>query len=186
MNMQELFKSGAPAKDAGPYKSFLDMIDGGGAGMSGDTFKGGGLISVLGNALGIAPRGAARERDLELAANAAAGAALNPKVVEPVIRAEEMTYSGRGSAGMPQDPRAIAADAMSALQPGMGAIRTTVLPPANQPSYDPRGPMYGDRNSVTDQELMTFAQSMHPDNRYFFLNSDRNTQVQSYLRAMGY
>ena len=101
MNMQELLKSGAPAKDAGGYKSFADMIDGGGAGMSGDTFKGGGLMSVLGNALGIAPRGAARERDLELAANAAAGVALRPDIVQPVIRAEEMTYSGRGSAGMP-------------------------------------------------------------------------------------
>jgi hypothetical protein len=59
-------------------------------------------------------------------------------------------------------------------------------PPAPQPSYDPRGPMYGDRNAVSDQQLMTFAQSMHPDNRYFFLNSDRDTQVRSYLQAMGY
>ena len=176
MNMQELFKSGAPAKDAGPYKSFLDMIDGGGAGMSGDTFKGGGLISVLGNALGIAPRGAARERDLELAANAAAGAALNPKVVEPLVDAEKNAY--RGGITQTKLPPA----AQSPLQ-ALGGQQ----PPAYQPvSYDPRGPMYGDRNSVTDQELMTFAQSMHPDNRYFFLNSDRNTQVQSYLRAMGY
>ena len=175
MNMQELFKSGAPAKDAGPYKSFADMIDGGGAGMSGDTFKGGGLMSILGNALGIAPRGAARERDLELAANAAAGVSLNPKVVEPLVDAERKATSGITQTKLPP-----------AVQSPLQAFGGQ-QPPAYQPvSYDPRGPMYGDQNAVTDQELMTFAQSMHPDNRYFFLNSDRNTQVQSYLRAMGY
>jgi len=31
------------------FLDFLDMIDGGGAGMSGDRFEGGGLISALGN-----------------------------------------------------------------------------------------------------------------------------------------
>ena len=175
MNMQELLKSGAPARDAGPYKSFADMIDGGGAGMSGDTFKGGGLMSVLGNALGIAPRGAARERDLELAANAAAGVALNPKVVEPLVEAEKKATSGITQTKLPPA-------AQSPLQAFGGQ-----QPPAYQPvSYDPRGPMYGDQNAISDQELMTFAQTMDPQNRYFFLNSDRNTQVQSYLQAMGY
>lgn len=168
------------------YLNFKDMLDGGGAGQSGDKFMGGGLLSMLGNALGIAPYGANRERDLEMAANVAAGVALKPEVATPAVRAEEMAYSGRGDYGMPEDPRAVAADAMSALQPGMGGIRQTTLPPAPQPSFDPRGPMYGDQNAVTDQQLMEFAQSMHPDNRYFFLNSDRPTQVRSYLQAMGY
>ena len=86
------------------YLNLKDMFDGGGMGQAGAKFEGGGLLSMLGNALGIAPYGAARERDLELAANALAGVALKPSIVEPVIRAEEMQYSGRGNAGMPQQP----------------------------------------------------------------------------------
>jgi hypothetical protein len=168
------------------YLNFIDMINGGGMGAAGDKFEGGGLLSMLGNALGIAPYGAARERDLEMAANAAAGVAIKPDIVKPIVDAESKLYSGRGSYGMPEDPRAVASDAMKTLQPGMGAITQTTLPPTPQPSYDPRGPMYGDQNAVSDQELMQFAQTMHPDNRYFFLNSDRGTQVRSYLQAMGY
>ena len=86
------------------YLNFKDMFDGGGAGQSGDKFMGGGLLSMLGNALGIAPYGANRERDLEMAANVAAGVALKPEVAAPVMRAEEMAYSGRGDYGMPQQP----------------------------------------------------------------------------------
>ena len=40
----------------GQYINLLDMIDGGGAGRSGDTFQGGGLLSALGNAT-IRPAG---------------------------------------------------------------------------------------------------------------------------------
>lgn len=83
------------------YLNLKDMFDGGGMGQAGAKFEGGGLLSMLGNALGIAPYGAARERDLELATNALAGVALKPSIVEPVIRAEEMQYSGRGPSGMP-------------------------------------------------------------------------------------
>ena len=163
------------------YLNLQDMIDGGGMGQAGDKFEGGGLLSMLGNALGIAPLGS-RQREEQLAAlsQGAAGIAVNPPA--PVQRA----YSGRGSYGMPEDPRAVAADAMSALRPGMGGIRQTTLPPAPQPSFDPRGPMYGDQNAVTDQQLMMFAQTMDPQNRYFFMGSDRPTQVRSYLQAMGY
>ena len=32
------------------YLNLLDMLDGGGAGRSGDTFQGGGILSALGNA----------------------------------------------------------------------------------------------------------------------------------------
>ena len=35
----------------GNYISLIDMIDGGGAGRSGDTFEGGGILSALANAL---------------------------------------------------------------------------------------------------------------------------------------
>ena len=70
------------------HKALLAQ-DGGGAGRSGDTFQGGGIASMLANAIGIAPSGPARERDLELAANAAAGVALKPDVVKPVLDAEK-------------------------------------------------------------------------------------------------
>ena len=160
------------------YLNLKDMFDGGGMGQAGAKFEGGGLLSMLGNALGIAPYGAARERDLELAANALAGVAIKPDVVKPLVDAEQKAVGGLPMDGAPgfRDSR----------QPGMGDIRQTTLPPAPQPSFDPRGPMYGDQNAVTDQQLMQFAQTMHPDNRYFFLNSDRGTQVRSYLQAMGY
>ena len=178
---QEFEGRGLMADQKG-YLNFIDMINGGGMGAAGPKFEGGGLLSMLGNALGIAPHGSRERQDAaqKALANMAAGMATQP--VQPVQRA----YSGRGNYGMPEDPRAIAADAMSALKPGMGAITQTTLPPAPQPSYDPRGPMYGDQNAVSDQQLMQFAQTMHPDNRYFFMNSDRPTQVRSYLQAMGY
>lgn len=35
----------------GGYDGFMDMVDGGGPGMSGDTFEGGGALSEIGNAI---------------------------------------------------------------------------------------------------------------------------------------
>jgi len=98
------FKGRGLMDDQKRYKNFADMFDGGGMGRSGDKFEGGGLLSMLGNALGIAPYGAQRERDLEMASKVAAGVALKPEVAQPVIRAEEMAYGGRGDYGMPQQP----------------------------------------------------------------------------------
>ena len=42
--------------DEPQFISLMDMIDGGGAGRSGDRFEGGGLLSILANAL-ARPRG---------------------------------------------------------------------------------------------------------------------------------
>ena len=39
------------------FSSISDMFDGGGAGQSGSTFQGGGLLSVLSNMAGAKPRG---------------------------------------------------------------------------------------------------------------------------------
>lgn len=41
----------------GGYTGLKDMVDGGGAGRSGDTFQGGGLRSGLLNAIGVRPLG---------------------------------------------------------------------------------------------------------------------------------
>jgi hypothetical protein len=108
MGLSEIIKSGAHRNAAGDvinnkrslsnYDSFRDMIDGGGAGRSGDTFQGGGVASMLANAFGVAPSGAQRERDLELATNAFAGVSLDPRVATPVVEAE------RGLLGKGQSP----------------------------------------------------------------------------------
>ena len=76
------------------YLNLRDMFDGGGMGRSGDKFEGGGLLSMLGNALGIAPLGS-RQREEQLAAlsQGAAGMAVNPPA--PVQRtAPELTMDG--------------------------------------------------------------------------------------------
>jgi hypothetical protein len=45
------------SKQVQKYKGLLDMIDGGGAGAVGNKFEGGGLFSLLANALGATPYG---------------------------------------------------------------------------------------------------------------------------------
>ncbi len=47
----------AKAPSRGGYTGLRDMFDGGGAGRSGATFSGGGVLSRAGNAMGIAPAG---------------------------------------------------------------------------------------------------------------------------------
>lgn len=47
----------AKAPSRGGYTGLRDMFDGGGAGKSGPTFSGGGVLSRAGNAMGIAPAG---------------------------------------------------------------------------------------------------------------------------------
>ncbi|MBM2295119.1 hypothetical protein JQX09_24420 [Sulfitobacter pseudonitzschiae] len=48
---------GAQRPRLGEYNNFADMFDGGGVGRSGDTFQGGGLLSILGNLTGTKPWG---------------------------------------------------------------------------------------------------------------------------------
>jgi hypothetical protein len=43
------------------YTDFMDMIDGGGRGRRGDKFQGGGLLSMIGNAIGATPYGSQDE-----------------------------------------------------------------------------------------------------------------------------
>ena len=81
------------------YKGLLDMIDGGGAGAVGNEFEGGGLFSVLANALAT-PFGS------EDRAKQEALAGLLGKV-RPEMRPDRPApssapvYSGRGNVGMP-------------------------------------------------------------------------------------
>jgi len=98
------------------YTSIFDMIDGGGAGRSGDSFEGGGLLSDIANAL-FQPRGY-RDRmrqmpDVRPVARPAPPPMPSPApmpqrnvmplTAPPVVESAplEPVYSGRGNYGMP-------------------------------------------------------------------------------------
>ena len=78
-----------------PYVDFLDRVDGGGAGQTGDSFQGGGLLSALGNIFATPygsedeERRAQRRQALGLldtaAAPARAPAPLAPRTAPPQI-----------------------------------------------------------------------------------------------------
>jgi len=91
------------------FLDFLDRIDGGGMGQSGDTFEGGGLLSMLGN-LFASPYGSedpARRarRDAFYAGAPMAASGFNPPPVQTVNEKSAnsaLQYSGRGNVGMPR------------------------------------------------------------------------------------
>ena len=73
------------------YLSLMDMIDGGGAGRSGDTFQGGGILSALGNTM-MRPAGyEERLRDRKNSTGRAIATAV-----------QELTGGGMGSSPRPQ------------------------------------------------------------------------------------
>ena len=144
----------------GRVSALRDMIDGGGMGRAGDRFEGTPTADVL-NFLGIRPAGY-RDRQAGRQAAPGVGSVRSAPSISPRPEA-------RGFAPMP----------VSSGVP-VSEITQSVLPPPAQSLYDYAQP------PVTDQQLMLFAQAMDPDDRHFFMNSDRPTQVRSYLQAMGY
>lgn len=89
-----------------PYTSLRDMFDGGGAGATGDEFKGGGLLSYFANMLGkpLSPQEAAQAP--QAAAPVQAASTSTRGYITPPAAPERppMQYSGRGDVGMPQPP----------------------------------------------------------------------------------
>lgn len=95
-----------------PFLNFIDMINGGGAGRAGSKFEGGGLLSMLGNALGIRPYGY-EDRLSQMRPQARPTGLLSTQgQTRPQARPLPMTgmdetlvpgpiYSGRGDVGMP-------------------------------------------------------------------------------------
>ena len=81
------------------YKGLLDMIDGGGAGKVGDKFQGGGLLSILANALAT-PYGSEDRAKEELAAGLLGKTRPVMRPNRPAPSAAPV-YSGRGNVGMP-------------------------------------------------------------------------------------
>ena len=125
---------GGGRNGAGPrFTGLLDMLDGGGAGQSGDKFEGGGLLSVLGNLFAkpleaqqrveeIAARTSSRDRGSSpkpaLRPTMTTGTPIteySDSLLAPVIPTTENTaamedanlpakqYSGRGNMGMPRE-----------------------------------------------------------------------------------
>ena len=96
------------------FLNFIDMINGGGAGRAGSRFEGGGLLSLIGNALGIRPYGY-EDRLSEMRPQARPTGLLSTQgQTRPQARPQlPMTgmdetlvpgpiYSGRGDVGMPR------------------------------------------------------------------------------------
>lgn len=92
------------------FTGLMDMLDGGGAGASGDRFEGGGLLSALGNL--FAKPLEAQDRVERIAADTNATKAVT-KTLEDMAKGGTLTsrldgkdfpmqYSGRGNVGMPR------------------------------------------------------------------------------------
>ena len=92
-------------KGGGEYLNLKDMIDGGGAGASGSTFKGG-LLSGLLNDLGVRPRGYEDRMEAMRRVRPPQGRPpqSSPSVTAPAVEATPLTglRGGRGDYGMPQ------------------------------------------------------------------------------------
>jgi hypothetical protein len=77
------------------YQGFNDMIDGGGANASGQSFEGGGLLSMIANMI-ASPRGSQQGQPEPM------GGLLSPQARPAMpMQAPPMQYSGRGDFGMP-------------------------------------------------------------------------------------
>ena len=94
-------------KDGKRFTSLIDMIDGGGAGQSGDKFEGGGLLSILGNL--FAKPYEAQDNVERIAANTAAAKTVAPiaketaaaKTVAPMLRPKDRPSEEERLMGMP-------------------------------------------------------------------------------------
>lgn len=154
------------------YLNLRDMFDGGGMGRSGDKFEGGGLLSMLGNALGIAPLGS-RQREEQLAAlsQGAAGMAVNPPA--PAQRtAPELTMDG--APGFRDSRQPSGAPAMSPLQMfgGQQPAPYTPMMPSMDEGIVGMAPTYSGRGAVG----MPYPQ---------FAKDQPSREVIDYLRATG-
>lgn len=122
------------------FTGLLDMFDGGGAGASGQSFKGG-LLSGLLNQIGVKPL-VYRDR-MEAMQNTRPQ--LRPQVqpqVSTQSQPQPMQYSGRGSAGMPSQPmQGSGMTPANAYAPQMGM---TTGSPITQATLPPQAPASGE------------------------------------------
>ena len=111
-------------KDGKRFTSLIDMIDGGGAGQSGDKFEGGGLLSMLGNL--FAKPYEAQDNVERIAATRAAAKAV------PTAPAPSYANMNRGEAGRGFMPP-VAVKSPSYANMDMGEMGRGSMPPASDP-----------------------------------------------------
>jgi hypothetical protein len=93
------------------YQGFNDMFDGGGAGASGKSFEGGGLLSMIANLIG-SPRGSQQGQPQEAMQPMGGLLSSQPRPAMPMQFPNSpppgfqppMQNLGRGDVGMPQPP----------------------------------------------------------------------------------
>ena len=107
------------------YKGLLDMINGGGANAEGDKFQGGGLLSVLANALAT-PRGSEDRAKKEALAGLLGNTRPNmrPNRPAPADPAQGMSLNaGPAMQRMPTDPRlALPGNTSGPIDDGLGPM----------------------------------------------------------------
>jgi len=107
------------------YKGLLDMINGGGANAEGDKFQGGGLLSVLANALAT-PRGSEDRAKEEALAGLLGNTRPNmrPNRPAPAAPAQGMSLdSAPAMQRMPTDPRlALPGNPSGPIDDGLGPM----------------------------------------------------------------
>lgn len=153
---------------ADEFTNLRDMFDGGGMGASGDEFQGGGLLSLIGNAL-FQPYGY-RERQREAAAMRPRSRPAGLLDMQPMPPAGAAgAGAGMAGPGMPSGPvQPMAAPVDQGMTPlgGVNAPAPMMAPPAEPPmQYSGRG---------------TVGMPMPP-----FAQSPEEQQVIEYLRSIG-
>ena len=129
------------------YQGFGDMIDGGGMGQSGQSFEGGGLLSMIANMI-AKPRGSQRGQPEPMGGllSPQAQPAMQPQTMQPQppntpppgampepfpSPQQPMQYSGRGPVGMPSQPPL----GFEEFVMGLGPSATTVSPDVLREAY---------------------------------------------------
>jgi hypothetical protein len=141
------------------YKGLLDMINGGGANAEGDKFEGGGLLSILANALAT-PYGSEdrAEEAASLLGNTRPQMRPNrPASIAPAAPAQGMSLNaGPAMPRMPTDPKlALPGNPSKPIDDGLGPMPQRLqgdpnlgFNPANAAPVQPSAPAYTPHSSI--------------------------------------
>ncbi len=188
------------------YKGLLDMIDGGGAGAVGDEFEGGGLLSVIANALATPYGSSDRMRDDMQAqrpvarptggfGNGASNPAIpySPQAQSPLEMfggQQPAPYSPQAQSPLEmfggQQPAPYSPQAQSPLEMFGGQQPAPYSPQAQSPDSDPSinpANAYGDPRERFAQQLV---EMIGPDAAQNFMSSGMGEQAYQSFVANNY